>query len=325
MPGNASARGVSMHRWLGWRPLHFVVVGLVAWWVAGPQLREVELHDPIVLAPAQIAALHDGWIAVTGQAPDATQMRALEQREIDDEILFREALARGLQRSDAVVRQRLLLNMRFLDPKTQASDEQLLRQAMELGLHRNDVVVRRRLVQVMEFSFEAEADHAPPSEAELARMYEQQRGDFLLPARWRLRHMYFSKERRGRRAGDDARATLALLERSAAEELADSARGDPFLGGLTLPLLDEQQLAAQFGAAFAHAVAGCELQRWCGPLRSSYGEHLVLIEESVPVRELPFDDPEVQRRLESEVFHERARDALARSMVELRRRYGVQS
>ncbi|HMV72594.1 MAG TPA: peptidylprolyl isomerase, partial [Pseudomonadales bacterium] len=278
MPGNASARGVSMHRWLGWRPLHFVVVGLVAWWVAGPQLREVELHDPIVLAPAQIAALHDGWIAVTGQAPDATQMRALEQREIDDEILFREALARGLQRSDAVVRQRLLLNMRFLDPKTQASDEQLLRQAMELGLHRNDVVVRRRLVQVMEFSFEAEADHAPPSEAELARMYEQQRGDFLLPARWRLRHMYFSKERRGRRAGDDARATLALLERSAAEELADSARGDPFLGGLTLPLLDEQQLAAQFGAAFAHAVAGCELQRWCGPLRSSYGEHLVLIE-----------------------------------------------
>lgn len=312
-------------RWLRHRPLHFVLAGFLGWWLFAPSLQEVEVREPVVLDAARIAALKEGWVAAMGRAPDAAEMRALEQREIDDEILFREAIAHALHRIDPVVRQRLLLNMRFLDPGTEVAEERLFQQALELGMHRNDLVVRRRLVQIMELSLQEGSDRSAPDAAELARMYEQRRAEFALPARWRLRHVYFSADRRGERAADDARATLRLLSGQDPDALPESARGDPFLGGLSLPLLDERQLAGQFGSAFARAVADCEPRRWCGPLRSSYGEHLVLVEESVPERVPGVDDPEVRRRLESDVLRERASATLARAMVELRRRYGVPS
>ena len=56
-----------------------------------------------------------------------------------------------------------------------------------------------------------------------------------------------------------------------------------------------------------------------------YDEHLVRVEEAEPGRMPGLDEPDVRRRLESDVARERARRTLADAMVTLRQKYGVQS
>ncbi len=258
-----------------------------------------------------------------GQEPSAVELAALERRELDDEILLREALQRSLHEIDPVVRQRLLLNMRFLGAAAGADDEALFREALKLGMHLNDVVVRRRLVQIMEMSIEDGADRSPATDAEIAAMYQRRRGELLIPARWRIAQVYFSSDRRGERTQADARAALeSMVEQSLAPALAVGL-GDPFLGGFQLPLLSGTQLAGQFGEDFAAALGNCAVQTWCGPIPSSFGTHLVWVEESVGAREPASDEPEVRRRLVADVQRERSERRLAQAMKALRQKYGV--
>jgi len=314
-----------LNRILRYRPAHFALAGFAGWLLLAPPAQQGEVREPVTLGPERIAALREGWAAATGREPGELELQSLQRQEIDDEILFREALARSLHRLDPVVKQRLLLNMRFLDPQTRASDDELLEQAMELGMQKNDVVVRRRLVQIMELSIQEGADGSPVSETELAAMYERRREELALPARWRITQVYFSADRRKERAADDARAALERLRREALEPQAALALGDPFLGGHQLPLLNALQLAGQFGEDFARAIGACATGHWCGPIASSYGQHLVRVEEAEAGRMPGLAEPDVRRRLESDVLRERARRTLAEAMVTLRRRYGVQS
>ncbi|MBP6381433.1 MAG: peptidyl-prolyl cis-trans isomerase [Pseudomonadales bacterium] len=310
---------------LRYKPAHFALAGLAGWLLLAPAAEQAAVREPLALGPERIAALREGWTVAMGREPGEAELLALERQEIDDEILFREALARSLHRLDPVVKQRLLLNMRFLDPQTRESDERLFEQAIGLGMHENDVVVRRRLVQIMELSIQEGADRAPVSDAELAAMYERRREELALPARWRITQVYFSADRRKDRAPADARAALQQLQREALAPEAALALGDPFLGGHQLPLLNALQLAGQFGEDFARALGACATGTWCGPIASSYGEHLVRVEEAEPGRMPGLDEPDVRRRLESDVARERARRTLADAMVTLRQKYGVQS
>ena len=83
--------------------------------------------------------------------------------------------------------------------------------------------------------------------------------------------------------------------------------------------------AGQFGEEFARGVGACATGQWCGPIASSYGEHLVRVEEAEAGRMPGLDEPDVRRRLESDVLRERARRTLAEAMVTLRGKYGVKS
>ena len=310
---------------LGYKPAHFALAGFAGWLLFATPPGQGVVREPLTLGPERIEALREGWSAATGRAPDAAELAALTRQELDDEILFREGLERSLHRLDPVVKQRLVLNMRFLDPESKASDEALFGQALALGMHRNDVVVRRRLVQLMELALAEGADRAPASAAELGEMYDRRRDELALPARWRITQVYFSADRRKTGSLGDARAALRQLQRGALAADAAVALGDPFLGGHTLPLLNAQQLAGQFGEDFAREVGRCVPGAWCGPIASSYGQHLVRVEETEAGRLPGPDEPEVRRRLESDVQRERARRAVADAMVKLRQKYGVQS
>ncbi len=314
-------------RWPGrvlrYKPLHFMVCGLLLFFVFNPGATLRAPPEPLRLEQARIDQLRSSWSASMGQEPSAAELASLERRELDDEILFREALQRSLHELDPVVRQRILLNMRFLGASADADDEALFREALKLGMHLNDVVVRRRLVQIMEMSIEDGADRSPATDAEIAAMYERRRGELLIPARWRITQVYFSRDRRGEQAQMDARAALESI----VEQLLVPARavglGDPFLGGHQLPLLSSAQLAGQFGDDFAAALGNCAVQAWCGPIPSSFGTHLVWVEESVAAREPAIDEPEVRRRLMADVQREHSERRLAQAMKALRQKYGV--
>lgn len=306
------------------RPLHFVLGGLLLFIVFEPSAARRAV-EPVRIEPQAEARLRAGFTASLGREPTAAEFDAALRREQDDEVLFREALASGLIERDAVVRQRLALNMRFLEPEASGSDEDLAAKAIALDMHRNDLVVRRRLVQLMEFALADVPADLPVSPEEAQRMYGERRAELLLPERWRIRQVYFSTERRGERAAADARAAATALEAGAGDAAAAASLGDPFLGGHLLPLLTANQLEGQFGSGFAEALATCPLRRWCAPVTSGFGAHAVLVEEHVAARLPGLDEPTVRARIEADVRRRRAEQRLLEELQALRLKYGVAS
>jgi hypothetical protein len=91
-------------------------------------------------------------------------------------------------------------------------EEVLYREALALGLDLADLVVRRRLVQKMEVL--ALADSAPIGDAAVTDYFLAHREDYRLPETISFTHVYFSDGARGGRAAEDARAALTELRRA---------------------------------------------------------------------------------------------------------------
>lgn len=68
----------------------------------------------IVVTTTQQAALRESFRAEHGRAPQAGELQALLNRWIDEQVLYREALALGLDRRDVIVQRQLTQKMRFL-------------------------------------------------------------------------------------------------------------------------------------------------------------------------------------------------------------------
>ena len=105
-------RANKLRRWRREPLVHFAVLGVAVFalhrWVAPPESRR------IVLSAAMIQGLRQDHVRRYGAAPTADEEAALIQRFIDNEVLYREALALGLDRGDIVVRRRLVQKMEFL-------------------------------------------------------------------------------------------------------------------------------------------------------------------------------------------------------------------
>lgn len=96
--------------------LHFFVLGAIVFAVfsvMGDEVSEVA-PDRVEVTPAVRAALARQFEQTWKRAPTASEISALVDGHVDQEILVREAVLLGLDRDDAIVRQRLVLKMQFL-------------------------------------------------------------------------------------------------------------------------------------------------------------------------------------------------------------------
>ncbi len=108
--------------------LHFVLIGAALFgvhaWLAPPEEepRRVAVSGELVEA---LKAQHE---AETGAPPDAAALRARVDAWVDREVLYREALALGLDAGDPVVRRRLVQKLEFLaeDAPAAAPDDATL-------------------------------------------------------------------------------------------------------------------------------------------------------------------------------------------------------
>src|ERR1035441_9285356 len=92
-----------------------------------------------------------------------------------------------------------------------AQRDSLYRQAIANGLERDDAIIRRRLVQKMEFLFQDPALVPAPTEAQLSAYLEAHAATYREPGRIAISHVFFSSSRRGGAASADARRALAEL------------------------------------------------------------------------------------------------------------------
>ena len=266
---------------------------------------------PVVVPAERVAAMREGLARSLGRAPTAAELERELAPEIDDELLLREALARGYERDDPVVYRRLVQNLRFAGAPESRDDESLFDEALALHMHETDPVARRRLIQRVRLDLEDEAPGGDPDPGALREHFERNAALYRSEDRARFAQLYFRGDRER-----EARRALARLRSEAPSGERIPALGDPFLHPVEQPLQARGEIAGRFGASFADAIFAAPTGVWSGPVASSYGLHLVLVREREAPRALAFE--EVQDVVRQAVLAERRRAALERGLAALR-------
>lgn len=156
-------------------------------------------------------------------------------------------------------------------------DEVLYREAVARGLSEGDLIIRRRLVQKMRLLLEVGADVAEPSDSQLREWIDTHAGRYGGLARLSFDHVFLSRGLHNARLGEDAAAMGETLRRSPDADLASLS--DPHPGGTRIEGVDSLALDRQFGKALAPQLAELPTGSWQGPLASSLGLHFVRIRE----------------------------------------------
>lgn len=184
---------------------------------------------------------------------------------------------------------------RMVESKVQS--EILYREALAMGLDKDDEIVKRRMAQKMQFLAEDVAAAREPTSAELEAWFEQRRELFAQPPRLSFRHLYFSPDRRGDRARADATQALAKLAGQPEDAAIPGGLADPFMFQDYYRDRAPDFLGKEFGPQFALAVAKLAPGSWQGPIESGFGWHLVFVDTVIPGRVPPFEEIEPDVRV----------------------------
>jgi hypothetical protein len=275
-----------IRRWLREPLLHFLVIGLalfVIYRALKPDVGQPDQSNRIEVMEDDLRQLSVAWIAQWRRPPTPEEMRGLLNNKIREEILYREALA--------------------------------------LGLDKGDRFVKRRLAQKMEFLAQDVATVPEPQGDEIKAWFEKNPTRFALPARVSFRHLYFSFDRRHERARDDAARGLETLTGKVADAAASENLADPFMFqdyyGDRVP----DQVAGVFGTKFADALFLLKPGIWQGPIESGFGWHLIFAESITAGRVPAFE--EVEAMAKSEWIAEQRAEAKRSVFEAMRARYEV--
>ena len=137
-----------------------------------------------------------------------------------------------------------------------AREEVLYREALAFGLDRDDLVVRRRLVQKMEML--ALRDGPGISESDLMDHYLARRADYTVPESVSFRHVFFSVAVRGAEARAAAGAALAEVRDGGADGVSgpgDPPPMPPEVSDWTRPMVADR-FGPGFAAAVFKAGPG---------------------------------------------------------------------
>lgn len=273
-------------RWLREPLLHFLLAGLALFGVyrlVNPAAFSPPADDRIVITPDDLHQISVVWLAQGRPPPTPAEMAKLIEAKVREEVLFREALA--------------------------------------LGLDKNDTIVKRRLAQKMDFLAEDLGSLADPGSEELKAWFDANRDRFARAPRVSFRHVYFSPDRRHERARADAARALEKLQGKPADAAGAAALGDPFMFQGYYPDRSFDQVATAFGPKFARALFEQAPGAWRGPVESGFGWHLVWIDELTPKRIPAFE--EIEPEVKQEWIAERRDEAKRKAFEAMRARYKV--
>jgi hypothetical protein len=306
--------------------IHFLALGILVF-VANEvweTLRVAQNSGPrrIEIDAARVETLEREFTTQMGRAPNADEVAGLLEAEIDEEILYQEALSRGLLERDGGVQTRMIQKMLFLEGKTEIEDAgALLDRAMKLELHQDDIVVRRILVQKMRLLGSMLDAKERPTDEEIASRYAETRETLREPDRISFGQVFLSADERRDSTLEDARALRARLESESIDLDSAVTLGDPFPLGYRFVRRSERDLARSFGARFGMRALEIELRRWSEPIESAYGQHLLWVESRETGESPPLDA--VADRIRRELEREFEAAKLEALLGDLQNRYEV--
>jgi hypothetical protein len=250
-------------------------------WVVKGPPGEADGASRIVVTEAVVAHQRARWLKQWGRPPTEQELRKAVDLFVRGEVFYRAALAAGMDRAD---------------PR-----------------------VRLALIQKVEMLAAGRADAQALSDEDLAAFFALRKERYSIPAQLSLLQVLF-KEREG--AGQAA--AQELLVRFSKENPADAAvreAGDASLLERIYRNTTAPDMARQFGQPFVTALKALPTGEWAGPIRSSYGWHVVKVEAWEPAR-IP-ELAQVRERVPTDLRYESRQAAEEQGYLEIASKYQV--
>lgn len=215
-----------------------LLLGLLIFLFLGPPTSD-DTAKRIVITGGDLEQLRISWFRRWQRNPTQQEMQGLLQRYVREEVLYREALARGYDKDDPLV--------------------------------------RRAMQQKMEFLGQSQAQTDTINDEQIEAFFALRREQYRVPAVISFVHIFFNVDKRGATAEADARSAIAALREAGPEDSAISSYGDRFLLQSRYHQQTAREVRSAFGEEFTSAILELKADRWEGPIRSGYGLHLVYL------------------------------------------------
>jgi hypothetical protein len=160
--------------------LHFLLIGMLLFLLYGKVAPNSADGNRITVNRAVIAGLATQFQATWSRPPTAVELNGLVDNYVRDEILFREGVA--------------------------------------LGLVKDDAVIKRRVRQKLEVLIEEEGKSGGASDAELSSYLSKNAAKFLMPPVLSFEQVFFDPDQYGGQLESAMTASLAALNKGATPE-----------------------------------------------------------------------------------------------------------
>ena len=237
----------------------------------------------VVFTKADVAQVRAKFMRTWNRPPTAVELRKGLQQYVRDEILYREALARNLDRADPTVRLAMV------------------RKITMMGV--------------------ARAEAAELTDADIEAYFSLRKERYRIPARVDMVQVYLSRDKRGDKIKADAVQLLDSLRKREPQPEQLPHFGDVSMLRNSYTDMSEQDLDRVFGGNFGSTVVAVAPGQWQGPIESGYGLHLVKVTHRQESR-LP-DLTEVVQRVITDLRYEGRQAAEDQFYGEIVPRYQV--
>jgi hypothetical protein len=240
--------------------LHFLLLGAGLFLASSlMNIGNVSDNKTIVVGRDQVEQVIDTFTRANQRPPSDQEKEGLIRDYIRGEVYYREALAMGLDRDDAVIRPRLRTKLQFIvenvAAQVQPTDDQL-------RTYLTDHVDKFRVDELFTFS-----------------------------------QVYLDPDLHRENLAHDAQKLLAQL--SQAQEVHDApALGDQLLMEPRSDDVSYSDVVKDFGDRFAAALRKLPVGKWQGPLESGFGVHLVSLRKRTEGRTPELDEVRASVRRE---------------------------
>ena len=200
---------------------------------------DIDGGSRVSFTEADLAHVHAAFERTWSRPPTAVELRKAFDRYVRDEVLYRESLARGLDRNDPIIKM------------------SLVRKITMLGT--------------------AAAQATEPTDAELKAYFELRTERYRIPASFDLIQVYLSLDKHGEQIGTVAAELLTELGEKDPQPEEVAQLGDMSMLPTVVNSTSEDELARTFGTVFRDATISLPVGQWEGPVESGFGLHLVKI------------------------------------------------
>ncbi len=252
--------------------VHFLALGAVLF---GIGIVRGEGNGPatnrITITPGVTERLMEGFRRTWQRPPTEDEFRGLVEDYLKEEVLYREALA--------------------------------------MGLDRDDQIIRRRMRQKLEFLTADLVESFEPSEEELQAHLDGNPNLYRQETTLSFAQVYVG-ERDGREQ-DRTRALSILEELRTNPNADPEQMGDPFMYPAMHRDMRERDVLGVFGDKFTAQVVELPVGEWSGPITSAFGLHVVRLDmldlgrpsELAEVRDAVYRDLVSKRTREAEQLY----------------------
>ena len=261
-----------LNKWLREPLLHFLLIGGALFLLYDLQNKDLVDNSRIFISEADIDRLISLWEKKRQRLPSQVELQGLIEQQVREEVMYREAIA--------------------------------------MGLDQNDSIVRRRMAQKIEFISSDLAAQIEPTDAELADYLAANTDAFEIPARIDFVQVYLNTHQNERSAQDIQHMLDALTK--AGSKVDFRTVGDKLMLNQQYKQQTKHDVSRLFGKDFASQLFALPVGSWQGVIPSGYGGHLVRIDSKVTsrlpkletVRRKVADEWQAeQRRLMNEAFY----------------------